>query len=136
MAAFNWTEAWATGNTMIDAEHKELFRAINELLEACTSGHGQDRIASTMKFLIDYTAQHFGDEEALQQNSHYPDYPRHKTLHENFKKTVADLDKKLKEQGPTPTLITQVSSSTGGWLITHIAQEDKRLAAHVKSLAH
>jgi hemerythrin len=130
---FPWKEEYATGHRMIDDHHKELFKAINDLMDACKSGQGNDRLSSTMKFLMDYTIKHFNEEEKLQQKYHYPDYPNHHKLHESFKNTVSELAKKLQAEGPTTVLVAKISLSTGEWLIKHIANQDKKVAAHLHS---
>ena len=132
MLAFNWNENLATGNTLIDTQHKQLFNAINELLKACKSGQGQTSIDSTMQFLIDYTGKHFGDEEKLQQSYNYPDYQNHKKIHDSFKLSIGELATKLKAEGPTALLVTKITSSTGDWLINHIHLQDKKVAAYIK----
>ena len=131
--SITWNDSWATGNATIDTQHKQLFKAINDLMAACSSGQGKEHLDSTLHFLISYTAKHFGDEERLQQQHHYPDYPNHKKLHEGFTASVAELAKQLQAQGPTSVLVAKVSSSTGGWLINHICREDKKVAAHIHS---
>ena len=40
-----------TGNTIIDGEHRQLFDAINALLDACAQGKGRGQLAQTMSFL-------------------------------------------------------------------------------------
>jgi hemerythrin len=131
--AYAWTKDLETGNSMIDTQHQQLIKAVNDLLEACSSGQGRAKLDSTLAFLESYTAKHFGDEEKLQQQSKYPDYLNHKKLHDGFKKVVSDLCKELKSEGPTITLVGKVNSSVGGWLITHIKREDTKVAAHIRS---
>ena len=131
--AYIWVEGWATGNVTIDTQHKQLFKAINDLLDACSGGRGRAHISATMKFLIEYTAKHFGDEEKLQQQYHYPDFLNHKKLHDGFKSVVSELAKRLQVEGPTISLVAEVNSNTGGWLVNHIHNEDKRVAAYIRS---
>jgi hemerythrin len=131
--AYTWREEWATHNPLIDEEHKELFKAINGLLDACAAGKGRAEIASTVAFLEEYTAKHFRDEEQLQVNSHYPDYARHKTLHDGFKTFVSQLGADLKREGPTIVLVSKVNAGCGDWLIRHIQTEDKKLAMHIRA---
>ena len=128
---FIWNESLATGNTVIDTQHKQLLVAINELLDACKSGKWQTHLESTMQFLINYTHKHFEDEEKMQQQYHYPDYPNHKKMHDSFKSSIDELAKKLKAEGPTALLITKISSSIGEWLVSHILKQDKKFAAHI-----
>jgi hemerythrin-like metal-binding protein len=129
---FTWSESWAVGNELIDAQHKQLFKAINSLMDACSKGEGQSAVNSTMQFLIDYTKKHFGDEEKLQQKYSYPDYTKHKQTHEDFKNAMNDLKNQLQTQGSTTLLVTKISSSVGGWLISHIEREDKKLADYIR----
>ena len=69
-----------SGNILIDQQHKQLIDAINNLLQACSTGKGRAEIAKTTKFLYDYTQKHFRDEERLQMQYRYPDYPNHKDI--------------------------------------------------------
>jgi hemerythrin len=131
--AFAWSPALETGNPIIDAQHKKLIEAINNLLDACQQGKGSNTAGPTLDFLISYTKRHFVDEEALQQKSNYPDIQNHRKLHESFLKTVNDLAADLKNNGPTPMLVTKLIRNVGDWLVSHIKQEDAKVAAHLKN---
>ncbi|MDR0992377.1 MAG: hemerythrin family protein [Ruminococcus sp.] len=130
---YAWREEWATGNGTIDGEHKQLFKAIDDLLAACKSGTAKDQVAKTMAFLKDYTAKHFAHEEQLQQQSKYPDYINHKKLHDGFQKYVAELSQRLYKEGPTIAIVGAVNMNVGDWLVKHITREDKKLAQHIKN---
>lgn len=130
--AFIWTKDLETGNTLIDQEHKQLFEAINSLLNACNAGKGRAELEKTTKFLYDYTTKHFSDEEKLQVQYQYPDYTNHRQYHESFKKVVAEISAQLKTEGPTVALVGKVNSSITGWLLNHIKKEDVKVAAHIK----
>ena len=130
---FSVTNDLITGNEMIDTQHRQLFSAINDFQDACSGGMGVDRVNETMKFLVDYTAKHFADEERLQQQSNYPDQPNHKKLHAEFKALVSDLASKNQAGNATVVVITQLTNSLGNWFMNHIMREDKKVAAHVRS---
>jgi len=131
--AFTWTAALETGNGTIDAQHKQLIGAINNLLEACSKGQGRATVKETADFLYQYTEKHFSDEEKLQLASKYPDYVNHKRYHESFKKVVREINEQLDAQGPTLVLVGKVNSSIGDWLINHIQKEDTKVASHIRS---
>lgn len=131
--AFSWNKNLETGNTMIDQQHRQLIDAINNLLQACSSGKGRTEIEKTMQFLYNYTAKHFSDEEKLQVQYRYPDYANHKRYHEEFKKVVKELGIQLQKEGPTIALVGKVNTSVGGWLLNHIQREDVKVAAHIKA---
>ncbi|WP_313155566.1 bacteriohemerythrin [Lacrimispora sp.] len=131
--AYTFTKDLETGNPLIDSEHRQLIDAVNNLLAACSTGKGRAELANTTKFLQDYTAKHFGNEEKLQLQNQYPDYVNHKRYHEEFKKVVAGICAKLEKEGPSITLVGEVNSAIAGWLINHIKREDVKVAAHIKS---
>jgi hemerythrin len=128
------TKDLETGNTMIDTQHKELFNAINNLLEACSKGKGREQIQSTITFLADYTNKHFGDEEALQRKYNYPDYIKHKQYHEGFKMAVKAINEEFQKQGATIALVGKINTNVGNWLVNHIKREDVKVAAHIRSM--
>ncbi|MDR0974175.1 MAG: hemerythrin family protein [Ruminococcus sp.] len=130
---YTFTKDLETGNNLIDTEHRQLFQAINGLLEACNAGQGRANVEKTVKFLMEYTAKHFADEEKLQQASKYPDYPNHYKIHEGFKKRVAEIGAELNAKGPSIILVSKVNSDIGDWLINHIRTQDKKLAEHIKT---
>ncbi len=131
--AYQFTKDLETGNALIDREHRELFDAINALLDACGKGQGRNELTKTAQFLQNYTAKHFSDEEQIQKQSNYPGFSQHKGYHDAFKKTVADIVGKLAVNGPTVALVGEINSALAGWLVNHIKREDKKLAEHLRS---
>lgn len=120
-----------TGNNLIDSEHRQLFAAVNDLMDACSRGEGRAKIENTVRFLIDYVAKHFRDEEDLQVRSKYPAYPTHKVFHDGYRRQLSDTAQELLQQGPTVKALGDLNRVVGV-LVSHIRTEDKRLAKHVK----
>ncbi|HJB21139.1 MAG TPA: hemerythrin family protein [Candidatus Fournierella merdavium] len=120
-----------TGNNLIDSEHRQLFAAVNDLMDACSRGEGRAKIENTVRFLIDYVAKHFRDEEDLQVRSKYPAYPTHKVFHDGYRRQLSDTARELLQQGPTVKALGDLNRVVGV-LVSHIRTEDKRLAKHVK----
>jgi hemerythrin len=118
----------------IDDQHKHLIRTLNELITATEQNKGKEVIVKTVEFLAKYTVTHFTAEEKLQEIYGYPDYLRHKELHEKFKLKVEDFYKQLNKEGPTPELMKTIISTVGDWLVGHIKGEDIRMAAFIKSM--
>ena len=132
--AYQWTADLATGNILIDNQHKELIRAINSLLDACSLGKGRAEIDSTLNFLQSYVNRHFSDEENLQMKSRYPDITNHKRYHAGFKKSIQDIVAEYQQGGASIAIVAKVNSFAAG-LISHIRREDVKVAAHVKKTA-
>lgn len=129
--AFTWTKDLETGNAQIDAEHKELIRAINNLITACSAGNGRNELNRTMDFLEQYTKTHFQHEQTLQLQSGYPDYANHKKYHEGFIKVVDNLSARLKSEGASIMLVGEINRQLAGWLVNHIKNEDVKVAKHI-----
>ena len=130
--AYQFTKDLETGNPTIDQQHRQLIGAINDLLDACGQGKGRAHLEASAKFLQEYTARHFADEERLQQQSNYPDFSNHKRYHEAFKKVVADFTQRLNAEGPNIVLVGELNNALAGWLINHIKREDVKVAAHLR----
>ena len=120
-----------TGNALIDSEHRQLFAAINDLMDACSQGKGRDKIISTAKFLTGYVAKHFGDEEQLQMRSKYPNYPAHKPCHDGYRRKLDETAQQLIAEGATVRALGALNQEVAT-LVSHIRTEDKRLAKHVR----
>ena len=127
---YELTNDLLTGNNLIDTEHRQLYAAINELMEACSQGTGRDKIMSTANFLNSYVNKHFGDEEQLQVKSKYPGYPAHKQFHDGYKRQLSEATQELVKEGPTVKALGDLNRIVGV-LVSHIRTEDKKLARHV-----
>ena len=131
--AYKWTDDLLTGSTQIDNEHKELIKAINDLLESGSKGKGRAELEKKVKFLSSYTKTHFAHEEVLQIKSKYPDYNNHKKHHQHFIDTVENINKKLLENGPSIVLVGEINSKVANWIINHIKKEDVKVAEHIRN---
>ena len=129
---YELTKDLLTGNALIDSEHKQLFDAINALLDACAQGKGRDSLPKTGQFLNGYVTKHFSDEEQLQVSSKYPGYPAHKTFHDGYKRQLQTAVDSLVRDGATVRALGEINQ-LAGILISHIRTEDRKLAQHLHS---
>jgi hemerythrin len=131
--SYTWSKDFETGVEAVDRQHQQLVMTLNQLIEACQKGSGVEELERTLEFLVGYTIKHFADEEALQVRYVYPEYLRHKSYHEAFKKTAASYVERLHKEGPNPDLLVEVYTSIGNWLVDHIKGEDFKMATYVKA---
>lgn len=127
-----WNETLATGNTEIDNQHKELFARFASLLTACNNRKGKEEVLPLLAFLGDYVRTHFGMEERLQQEHAYPHYREHKEQHEGFIRDLHNLERQLRDDGSTLSLLVQTNQTMANWLINHINIVDRQLAAFLR----
>ncbi len=127
-----WTQDLAVGVKVIDEQHKEIFRRVDVLLDACKSGKGKAEVGEILKFLEDYVDEHFAAEEAIQVRHSYPDYATHKQEHEDFIKSVGKLNKKFEKEGPSLTMVLETNTVVVGWLVKHIKKTDMELGKYLR----
>lgn len=120
------TKELETGNAIIDREHKELFRAVNALIDACSKGQGRAAIEPTIKFLLDYVNKHFSHEEELQQKNKYPNIIAHKQFHVTYTRKLRDIVNAIPAAGPTVSDLSTLNQHIAV-LVTHIRTEDKKV---------
>ena len=131
--AYKWDSSLESGYEKVDNQHRQLVAALNNLMEASAGGKGDRAVMETLDFLTGYAVKHFADEEQLQCDYEYSDYLNHKRIHDEFKATVGKLVERVMKEGPTESMIGEVSSVVGSWLLNHIKGDDFRMAAFVKA---
>lgn len=124
---YELTKDLETGSATIDTEHRELFRAVNSLMDACGSGKGRAAIAPTVKFLLEYVEKHFAHEEQLQVTAKYPGLTAHRAFHQSYKAQLKEIAAQISD---TPSIADMAKlNSHIAVLVTHIRTEDKKLGA-------
>jgi hemerythrin len=131
-----WNDDYKLGNEQVDAQHYRLFQLLSNLIGSCMDGTDIEKLRETLDFLVNYTVQHFNDEEALQIRYNFPDYDRHKQLHEAFKETVGMLVQKFIDSGSSAELSIDISKIVAQWLINHIKREDLKIGYHIRMLSN
>ena len=114
------------GQVEIDTQHKRLFQLADQLHAAMTAGKGKEILSKTLADLIDYTKRHFASEERLMQRFHYPEYAKHKALHDKLTAQVVQFQQDF-ASGSVPVTI-QLLQFLKDWLQHHIGETDRKIA--------
>lgn len=134
--SYKWQGNLKIGNDRLDGQHQELFAAFNRLLTACSKGTSQVEIKDTLAFLEQYIIFHFKDEEELMRQTAYPELNSHIQKHNIFRRQVESIIANYNRDGASILLVAKVNSILSSWLITHVKQEDFKLALHLRSINH
>jgi len=129
-----WSDSFKLGNEPVDTQHKRLFELVSNLVSSCINGTETEHLQDTLDFLVEYTIKHFHDEETLQIQVHYPEYERHKQLHEDFKVSVGELLQRFAQNTSPTELSSDVNKIVVKWLVSHILQEDKKIGRHIHKM--
>lgn len=127
-----WTEDLAVGFEEIDQQHQELFRRIDQLMEACSQGRGKEAVIDVVKFLETYVVTHFKNEDNLMTQTHYPDRLSHLEQHHQFIRNFQELKQKIETDGVAAYTVILTNRVVVGWLNDHIRKVDKLLGQFLK----
>ena len=126
----SWSPELETGNAIVDTQHREIFKLVQEVLDAASSSHGNLEIKIALGFLSKYAVNHFASEEELMAQSDYPKYAEHKEQHANFVKAVVNFIELYKREGDSVSVVDTVNDFVIGWLKEHIMTSDKAMARY------
>lgn len=123
-----------TGNKLIDEEHRQLFDAVNKLLNAFSNKNasGQNEIMTSASFLKNYVDRHFKHEEELQTKYQWREFEVHHRFHEEYKATLADIIGRISPENITIQNMSELNVHIVR-LVTHIRTMDKRLGGYIQS---
>ncbi len=130
MLLCKWSETWNIGDATVDAQHQSLVAMINLLFTAMLEGRAHETLGAALEELVAYTVHHFRDEEAVMIRSQFPDYARHKQIHEDFTQVVFQTQAEF--QAGTIGLTSPVMHTLRDWLVNHIQGEDQRLGIYLR----
>lgn len=121
-----WDTTFETGQEDIDDDHRHLFFLFNEFSTAVNEGKGALVIRGLLDELRDYAHDHFRREESLMLEYDYPDYARHKKMHDTFEKQINDVATHVDVSGDMAAFLL---SFLAKWLSGHILSADQRFGA-------
>ncbi|MEF2144104.1 MAG: bacteriohemerythrin [Desulfovibrionaceae bacterium] len=130
MKRIQWDNGLSVGVGLLDAQHMNLAKLINELGDALDRDEGRSVLAEVIKQLRLYASYHFSSEERLLRSYSYPQYDAHRREHQDFIEQVEDfaLDLRSGVKGVSADLHEFLFQ----WFGSHIQQEDMRYAAFLK----
>lgn len=127
-----WNKRLNIGVEVIDTAHENLFRVVEKLVELVENeANYKNSCKEGIKYLENYTMKHFSEEEAYMRSIHYPEYAKHKEIHDVFRdQTLVSLKKTLEISGYSRTAAERFLSVLLGWLTGHIMTEDQEIAGN------
>jgi hemerythrin len=88
-----------------------------------------------VEFLVAYAKEHFAAEERLMIETGDPGYPEHVARHREFAADLKRWQDRFGVQGPSATLVVELSAWLTGWLGDHIRKVDGVMARHLRARA-
>lgn len=134
---FQWDDKYCIGVEEIDTAHQRLFTIVRRLLKNLMAGdYEKNKITciEAVKYLKQYTVEHFAQEEALQLKMGYSDYENHKRIHDNMRDvTIPALEKQMYMTDYSEESVEHFAGVCAAWLSAHIMLEDQAIVGKTKS---
>jgi len=128
---FPWSDSYSVEIGIIDVQHKNLVKIVNDLHHAMVGGHGKEQLGKILSSLVSYTQAHFKTEENFMESHRYPEYANHKAEHDRLTRTVLDFQGKFQKNEVGLTL--EVMDFLKDWLGKHIMGTDKKYTPFMHS---
>jgi len=120
----------ATGHHEVDAQHAAILAQLARLRT-----DSPDASRESLRLLRQQTASHFKYEEMLMEEVGYPDLAAHKQQHADFLHRVRGIQERLERDGARPGDVGVLADTVETWVMEHVLDQDRRLAAFIRSRA-
>ena len=129
-----WKEKYELGVPLIDEQHKELFKRIENFIQMVRTHEPWETktklVNETLDFMNAYVIEHFRDEEEYQEKIEYPEREKHSKIHNEMIDYVLQVTQEYQKGGFNEILMQQLSGKLLTWLINHVAAEDQKIAVY------
>lgn len=126
MPVMPWSNMLSVGVRDIDDQHRVLVDILNRLGDVVMGDVTEWNQKAVLADLLQYTAQHFGDEERLMRSAGYADADAHVQEHREFILQIKAMTERF-NSGDLPDA-EELLVFVREWLTTHILGTDRALA--------
>ncbi|NBI86609.1 response regulator [Lachnospiraceae bacterium] len=124
-----WNDRYNIGVSIIDKEHRKLFRILNKLFDFGQQEKKSQWVCQeAVKYFKDHAFAHFQDEEDYMVSVEYEGFKMHKRIHDNFREiTLPALEKELEQTDYSENAVDHFLGVCAGWLVGHTLTEDQAI---------
>ena len=120
---FEWKDDYNVHVALIDGQHKELIKIIDDLYQSILQKNSNEIISQIFDRLNAYAIYHFGTEEKYFKEFGYPHATEHMDEHEKYKTDITKMEQDEKD-GKLEAL--QLLMYLENWWVNHILNVDKK----------
>ncbi|MBP7811790.1 MAG: hemerythrin family protein [Candidatus Moranbacteria bacterium] len=119
-----WEERYSVGVALIDQQHQQMFRMINDLADIIHGVPDAKRVTELLAAIVLYKRAHFATEEEYFKQFNYEGAAEHITEHRKFDEALTGLTEK--HAGDTFGLAFELIDFLEDWLIQHLLNTDQK----------
>jgi hemerythrin len=129
-----WGPHIEIGHALIDEQHRELFRCINEFVEAIRTCRTSSQVDDVINFLDTYVHEHFKSEEEAMEEHGYPFLKEQKEQHERFSTYFASLKEEISKDldHNRQFLLFKIQVFVMDWLVNHTVKLDRHFGKFMR----
>jgi hemerythrin len=124
---FQWNDNLLTHVDVIDAQHREYFERVNEVLKHAAEERSAEETEKALDFVASYVVLHFDTEQDAMRFAEYPEEEAHLEQHQHFAMRLDRLRASFAKQGFRPVLATELNALLVEWFVHHIRTVDQIL---------
>ncbi len=124
MALVEWSEKFSVKVPTFDAQHKQLFRLIEQLHQAMKSGQSNTQMSGILGELAKYTKTHFALEEKELLAIGYPEFGAHAAEHRKFVSKIDEFSTNF--ASGVAGISVELMQFLNDWLVQHICRTDQK----------
>jgi len=91
MGFIKWNDNLSVKVSEVDNQHKKLIGLVNQLYDAMRVVKEREVLGSVLTELVNYTLYHFSTAERLFREYDYPEYDKHKQIHDDLTRKTKEL---------------------------------------------
>ncbi len=132
---FPWNENFNTGISIVDEQHQQLVRLLNQLATSLADLSDPIELNEIFAELAAYAELHFKTEDAVWEPCFRDDewFVKHQQTHDSFLPEVVKL-KSAEELKPIEEVLEDILKFLTDWLTHHILDSDKRMAMVIQAV--
>lgn len=126
-----WTDDLETGISIVDEQHKNMFDKANEIFDL-DPNEDVEKIKKIFTFLMNYSTNHFYEEEQLMIQYEYEDFIEHRDQHNYFVEEIYRIYQNISREEVREDDLNDLKVLIIEWLVNHINGEDKKFIKTMK----
>ncbi len=132
-----WSDRFETQIELVDTQHQRLCVLLNKLCDCFSVGSpSEEMVAQTLQELVDYSHQHFTDEEAMMKehniDPHF--FALHHMEHNSFIYDLSRLQLHINVDENEVQTAEKLVRFITSWLVYHILGVDQIMAAQLRAI--
>lgn len=124
MALLKWTKEYSVGVRILDEQHGEFVRCLNELHAAMLRGKAQSVASVIEPEMLRKMNQHFSTEEKLMEDTEFPGLTEHRAKHRALTAKAEEFVARYKFGDNT--MYPELLRFVGEWFHNHTMSVDKQ----------